>query len=250
MRRSIALMAMFSLAVAACGGDDGGEGAAACDAFIAIDQAFTLDEDLEAGTVALEDFVAAAPDNVASEVEPLIPFLKDDVEAALESDELAAAEAAGDAYALDNCGDTRVDVEGFNFAFPGMPSELEAGRVAFNLTNQTQTDEAHEALLLRKNDGVTETPHDILSSALGASISVDATLEALEQFTLVAVGFVEPEGGDTQDVFVADLEPGEYIVACLLPVNSADLLEAYFAGEELEGSSHFDAGMFAEFTVK
>jgi hypothetical protein len=44
--------------------------------------------------------------------------------------------------------------------------------------------------------------------------------------------------------------PGEYILACLLPVNSSELIEAYFAGEEVEGTYHFQSGMFVELTVR
>ena len=51
-------------------------------------------------------------------------------------------------------------------------------------------------------------------------------------------------------MFAADLEAGEYIFVCALPLNGAEFLEAYFAGEELEVPSHFEAGMLAEFTVR
>ena len=119
----------------------------------------------------------------------------------------------------------------------------------FNLTNQTQTDEFHEALLLRKDDGVTETAHDTLAAGLGGPLSVDTALAALEPFELVGGALVEPDGGDSQDAFVVDLEPGEYIVVCLLHADSPELIEAYFAGEEVEGIRHFDHGMFAELTV-
>lgn len=267
MRRSIAIMAVFSLAALACGDDDNGaadagaaaadgsaedaaaDDTAACDAWVAATRAIDIDEDLEAGIAALEDVVATAPDDVAAAVEPVIPLLREDPAAALESEEALAADRAADDWSLDACGEARIDLEAVNFAFAGVPSEVDAGRVAFDLTNGTQTDEFHEALLLRENDDVAESPHDALAAGLGDTVSAAGTMAALEPFTLVGIGFVEPAGGDTEDVFVADLEPGEYIVACLLPADSADLVERYFAGEEIDGMRHFDHGMFAEFTV-
>ena len=255
---AIVLVALAALAVA-CGGDDGGDSTAttaatdataACDAFVAYSQAFDINEDLEAGIASLKDFAAAVPEDVAAAVEPLISRLEEDPEAVFESEGPVPGDTEADQYALENCGDTRVDIEAYNFAFVGMPSELEAGRVAFNMVNRTQTGEFHEALLLRQDDGVTETANDQLVEALGEPISVEATINALEQFSFLAIGFVQPEGLDPEDVFVADLEPGRYILACLLPERSPELLDAYFAGEEITGSRHSELGMFVEFTVK
>ena len=257
---ALVAVAAASLLLAGCGDNDGGDGGdgggdsaattAACDAFVAFSQAFDIDEDLEAGIASLKDFAAAAPEDVAADVEPLISRLEEDPEAVFESEGAVPGDTEADQYALENCGDTRVDIEAYNFAFVGMPSELEAGRVAFNMINRTQTGEYHEAILLRQHDGVAETANDQLVEALGEPISVEATINALEQFSFVAVGLVEPEGLDTEDVFVADLEPGRYILTCLLPQESSETLDAYFAGEEITGSRHSDLGMFVEFTVK
>ena len=258
---ALVAVAAASLLLAGCGDNDGGDGGdgggdsaattAACDAFVAFSQAFDIDEDLEAGIASLKDFAAAVPEDVAAAVEPLISRLEEDPEAVFESEGPVPGDTEADQYALENCGDTRVDIEAYNFAFVGMPSELEAGRVAFNMINRTQTGEYHEAILLRQHDGVAETANDQLVEALGEPISVEATVNALEQFDFVAVGLVEPEGLDTEDVFVADLEPGRYILTCMLPQESSKLLDAYFAGEEITGKNrHSDLGMFVEFTVE
>src|SRR3990172_4098523 len=265
----LAVVTGLALVAAACGGDDdGGDGngddvpvatddgsvegdaTAACDAFVAYSQAFDIDEDLEAGIASLKDFAAAVPEDVAAAVEPLISRLDEDPEAVFESEGPVPGDTEADQFALENCGDTRVDIDAYNFAFVGMPSELEAGRVAFNMVNRTQTGEYHEALLLRQDDGVAETAHDQLVEALGEPISVEATINALEQFSFLSVAFLQPEALDPEDVFVADLEPGRYILACLLPVESSELLDAYFGGEEITGSRHSELGMFVEFTVK
>ncbi|MCZ7528629.1 MAG: hypothetical protein M5U14_21000 [Acidimicrobiia bacterium] len=249
-RRWVAGTACLLLVLAACGDDDesasGDENtAAACDAFVAIDEA-TFVEDFEGIIAAIEDFVATAPDDVAAAVEPLLPLLRSDPDAVDESEELAAAEGASDEWAWDNCADPQIEVEALNFAFSGMPSEIDAGRVGFRLVNATQTDEFHEALVLRKGDDVAGSPSAALISALGDEVSVDNTFGAFAEFTLVGGGLVDPEG---DDIFVVDLEPGEYVLACLLPVGSAELLEAYFSGEHVEGEYHIHQGMFAEFTV-
>jgi hypothetical protein len=244
-----AVMALAGLA--ACGDDDGGgDTAAACDAFVAIDREISINEDFEAGVAAIQTFTDAAPDDVADQMQPLVELLEQDPEAAFESEELVMAETAADRYALDNCGDTTVELEAVNYAFTDAPSEVDAGRVAFSLTNHSQTDEAHEALLLRKNDDVTGSAHDAVASALGDQpVSVETPFGAFEGFSLVGASVAEPPGGDAEDVFVVDLDPGEYILVCMLPVGSAELGEAYFMGEQIDADYHFEEGMFAEFTV-
>jgi hypothetical protein len=233
----------------ACG-DDAGAASEVCDAFVAIDRELSINEDLEAGIAALEAFVDAAPDDVAADVEPLIPLLREDPEAAFESEELAVADAAADDFALENCHDARIDIEAVNFAFSGVPDEVDAGRIAFTITNHTQTDELHEALLLRKNDDVEGSAREVLAAALNdRPVSIETTLASFEQFALVGGGLVEPPGGDGFDVFVVDVEPGEYVLVCLLPENSAERIDPYFSGEEVDGRYHFHHGMFAELTV-
>lgn len=250
MRRFVTVLATLTMPFTACGdyGDDDNT-AAACDAYVAVDQAFFVDEDLEAGLAALQDFHDNAPDEVAAEVEPFVTRLREDGAAGLESEERVPAETAADDYAFENCGDTDVELSAVDYAFSGAPSELDAGRVALHLTNDTQTNEVHEALLLRKKDGVAGTAHEALSRGLGDAISVDDTLAAFEPFSMVGGGFAEPTGGDTEDVFLVDVEPGEYILVCLLPIDTAQNLEPYFGGEEIEAERHLERGMFTEISV-
>lgn len=243
--RWVALLAVITGVMPACGGDDGV--AATCDAIVAVDEAITVAEDPEAATNALQDLVLAAPDEVAEAVEPLLALMRQDPGPAMESAELATAEAAVDGYAVDSCGDTTIEIEAMNFNFSGMPATVDAGRVVFDVTNASQTGEFHEAVLLR-SDG-DSSPAEVLEAALDGPVSAEATMGALQDFSLVAAAFVEPDGGDTEDAFVADLEPGRYILVCLLPVNSQELIEPYFGGEAVEGTRHFDVGMYAEFTV-
>jgi hypothetical protein len=244
---TIGILLVALAATAGCGDDDN-ESAAACDAWVDVERAINVDEDLAAAIDALDAFVDAAPDDVADDVDPIIEMLRDDPAAAFESPELTTAESAGDDYVFDNCGDTVVEVEAVNFAYSGVPDTIDAGRVVFELTNHSATGEFHEALLLR-NDDSTTTSHDVLAAGLTDPITAANTFEAIAPFTIVAISIVEPDGGDTADVLAADLTPGDYIIACLLPVDSPELLEQYFNGDEVAGHRHFDEGMFAEFTV-
>lgn len=249
-RRTTGVIVTLALAATATAcGDDEDDTAEACDAWVDVERAFNIDEDLPGGITALEAFVEDVPSDVSDDVEPLITMLRDDPEAAFESDEIIAAESVGDDYALGNCGDTVVEVDAVNYAYTGIPTTIDGGRVVFELTNHSQTGEFHEALLLRRDDDDTTTAHDVLAAGLSDPITVTNTFEALAPFTIVAISLVEPDGGDTTDVFVADLTPGDYILACLLPVDSPDLLGDYFNGEEIAGERHFDEGMFTEFTV-
>lgn len=241
---------LLAIAAATACGSDGDTDAAACDAFVAIDREMSVNEDVEAGIAAIETFAAEVPDDIARDVEPLLTLLREDPEAAFESEELANAETTTDDWALEHCTDTRVELDAINFGFTGAPERIDAGRVGFAITNHTQTDEVHEALLLRKNDDVEGSAHDVLAAALdGRPLSVETTLGAFAQFELVGGGLVEPPGGDGYDVFVVDLAPGEYIVACLLPEHSAELVDAYFEGEHVDSTYHFAHGMFVELTV-
>lgn len=248
-RSRVAAMVGLSVlggAMVACGADSGGgDVVAACDAIVAIDQAVTVREDIEGGIEALKAFAAAAPEDVAARVEPAIAALDQDPEAAMESEEVVTAEDAFDAYALDHCADTRVDVTATDYAFAGIPAEIDAGRVVFDLVNESESGEAHEAIVLRRKDGVEESAHDILARATPTGIA--SLSEMFEKFTIVDVGWTPPD--DTEDVFVADLEPGAYVVTCMLPEDSADNLEAYFAGQDVQTPRHFDKGMFTAFTV-
>jgi hypothetical protein len=245
---ALLISAALAAAVTGCGNDED-DTAAACDAWVDVERAFNIDEDLAGGITALDTFVDAVPSDVSDDIEPLIAMLRENPEAAFESAEIITAESAGDDYAVENCGDTVVEVEAVNFAYTGIPETIESGRVVFNLTNNSQTGEFHEALLLRTNDDTTTSAHDVLAAGLTEPVTAANTFEALAPFTLVATSLVEPAGGDTDDVFLADLDPGNYILACLLPVDSPDLLEAYFNGEEVDAQRHFSEGMFAEFTV-
>jgi len=76
-------------------------------------------------------------------------------------DEVNEASGTVHAYDVDNCGWNVVDVAASNYAFDGLPDELPAGETSFELTNDA--DEVHELVLLKKNDGVTQSAEELLA---------------------------------------------------------------------------------------
>ena len=153
-----------------------------------------------------------------------------DFEKHFESPEAKAAEAQVHAYDLDNCGWTKVDTNAVEYAFEGIPATLEAGVTSFELRNSGK--EQHELRLLKKKAGVTESFDEILK--------LDQE-EGQKKVEPVASSFAAQ--GEA-DYGVAELEAGEYVVACFLPVG--------FTGQgppPENAPPHVSQGMKAEFTV-
>jgi hypothetical protein len=237
-------LALAGLLATACGDDDdvadaigttgtnGGEGAGpaalnaeACDAYAALaagmvgdpstmaEPAATLAEALaddlrDAGT-SLAEAVAAGPD-------------------ALGTPEFTAAWAAvGDAV-YDGCQATsRLDVTGVDFGFEGLPATVPAGRTAIRFTNGTTSGEMHELLLMRRNEGTTESVEELL--ALGPD-------QLMEKLTMAGVAFAD--SADATSVLLADLAPGAYVAVCMIPVGGGET-----------GDPHAAHGMVAELEV-
>jgi hypothetical protein len=182
-----------------------------------------------------DDVVAAAPEELAGDV----GLLSDAVDELAASGDFAAfeqpdVEAASDnlhAFDLENCGWSTQQVTASDYAFEDVPEELSAGPTSFELTNDGE--ELHELVLVRKNDGVTASADELL--ALPEE-------EALSQVTPVGSPAFAAQGED--DYLVADLEPGDYIGLCFIPVGTTS--------EEApppEGPPHAMQGMVSEFTV-
>ncbi len=143
-----------------------------------------------------------------------------------------------DDYLLANCEVAEVAVTGTEYKFEGLDEPLEVGKTAFNFTNEGG--EEHELILLRFNDGVTQSLEEL------------AQLPPEEAFTKVeAKGFaMAPPGGS--DLAFVDLEPGRYGALCFFTVGSTPeaLAAAKESGQEIDGPPHFTQGMLAEFTVE
>ncbi|MGH9188090.1 MAG: hypothetical protein ACRD0U_20150, partial [Acidimicrobiales bacterium] len=117
-------------------------------------------------------------------------------------------------------------VTAVDYAFEDLPTSLEAGPTVVELTNDG--DEAHELVLFRKNDGVTQPAEELLA------------LPDEEAFELVAfVQGSEPIDPGKRSSTVFDLEAGDYVAVCFLPVGGSG-----------DGPPHFTEGMFTEFSVE
>lgn len=247
------LVIALALVVAACGDDDddasGDEVAAFCDAGVAVNTTFTEE-------FAAVDFENAPPEeleqtfaDIASRLEPLLTRaeqaatddLQDEVETAVagarqsletgeEPDDPAYDRAVRtiDEFLIAECDLQTHDVTADEYAFDGVPDEVDAGIVVFDLANEGE--ELHEMQLFRINDDVDESVEDLLAQGEAALASV----------TPVGGPFAEP--GDRAATFIG-LEPGRYGAVCFIPVGTTP------DTEDADGPPHFTEGMFAEFTV-
>jgi hypothetical protein len=268
-RTLLAVAAVAVLGLTACGDDDDDDAAAGADeppaapasdtgtdAYCAASLAFesapqpeidfesATEEEIAAGMKAyasdvlqpaMADIVATAPDELADEAEQFTALVDEFAAtgdpSAFETPEVAAITATAHAYDLTNCGWESVDVAATDYAFAGLPAELDAGVVSLEMRNHGE--ELHELLLLRKNDGVTETAEEIL-----------ALTEEEGQVLTTTVGTSAFAAPGAEDFLVAELEPGNYVAVCFVPVGATST-----DGPPPDGPPHAMEGMYTEFTV-
>jgi uncharacterized cupredoxin-like copper-binding protein len=157
----------------------------------------------------------------ASAVQPL---LKGDADS-FSSDDSFAAYGRFLGQAVDSCDLPTQKITAVDYAFQGAPDSVDAGTVAFDLTNQSK-DEDHEMVILRKAEGTTESWDQLLQ------LPDD---QAETKTVYVASAQAAPGQSSTA---VAKLTPGSYAMVCFLPVGGAE-----------DGAPHFTKGMVHEFTV-
>lgn len=269
-RRLLSLLLVVALAsaIGACGDDedaaDGrtGTSVAAADGDLATYCATTLEiETLQEPEI---DFEAMSSDEAAqaaaryasdelvpraekaratapAEVRPEIDVLADAVAhiaetgdfATFQQPEVEAASAAAHAYDVEHCGWQTVAVRAVEYEFEGIEDSYEAGPISFEVTNAGA--ELHELVLLRKKEGTSESYEQLLEMP-----------EAEAQTKLDTVGGTFVERGET-GYFVADLDGGEYLAVCFIPVGlTSDGAES---GEQPKGPPHFTRGMRTIFSV-
>lgn len=223
-----------------------GDEAAFCDAVVETDVQFAAmqgpDGDPAAVTASLEAVESSAPDELADQT----AFVIEEANAMLAgagaeegpSEEFNANYGEMVAWMANNCGFPVVNVTAEDYAFEGIPETVAAGETLISFTNTG--DEAHELLLLHKNEGVTETFDEIL--ALGEE-------EGQALVTQAAGTFAMPGG---EGWTTSRLESGEYVAICFVPVGmTPEAMEAAeTGGAEPEGPPHFTEGMIREFTVE
>jgi hypothetical protein len=193
-------------------------------------------EDPSAAGPAFEALVAAAPADLKATVEDVIAHAQDGPG----SPDFDTPYAEMITFVKENCGFTDVSLTTSEYAFGGLPTELAAGPAVFTVQNIGE--EFHEVLVMRKNDGVTETAEEIL--ALPEE-------EAMTKATMVGAAFGAPGGTSFTTM---DLEAGDYIAVCFLPQGATPELMAQMTGPESSlppgaGPPHAMAGMVQEFTV-
>lgn len=241
-KKWLVLLAVAGLALVGCDDDDengaddndNGEEAAAelseefCQANVDAEAAASA-EDPEALQSAIDAAQASAPEDLVDEVETVADGFATDPEAAFEDPAVQEAITALDEAVLDGCGFEVVEVDAQDYEFQGVPDTIEAGTIAFEFSNAPDA-EPHEMVVLRINEGVTESAEEILQLP---------EEEGMTKATPVAFAFAS--AGETDASFV-ELESGDYFMACFIPTGSTDETDG-------EGPPHFVEGMLTEFTV-
>jgi hypothetical protein len=270
---TIGALAVLALALGACGGeerqgaDDGRSKAAAgeleeyCAATLAIE---TAQSDVDFETLTPEQQAEQSKKFATETLRPLADRInaaaperiKEDLEVADRS--LAEAERTGDftaafrqpdkfaafnrlhAFDLESCGWERVDVTAAEYRFDGVPASIPAGETSFEFENQGK--EAHEMVLFRRKDGEAMTFDQILA--------IEDQSEAEKHMDFIAGTGGDP-GSDEPLYAVTDLQAGDYVMVCFIPVGSTPeaLRAAQEASKPIEGRPHFTEGMKAELKV-
>lgn len=237
-RQLLIAVAASMLLLGACGSDDdsGADSAAACDAWIAADDAvigylFTGQGDADSVNAAIDTAIEVAE----PEIEQTLIDLKASAQPQFADPESEGSdetlELYGDtiAWAGDNCDVDTLDVTAVDYGFDGVPDELPTGYHVVTFSNGGQ--EQHEMFALRFNDGTTESLEEI------------AELPEEEVFTKISpvnATWAPPGGSDTVSWNLS--EPGRYAIVCFIPVGSVGETEG-------DGPPHFTQGMVQEFTV-
>ncbi|MGI9609813.1 MAG: hypothetical protein ACR2NL_05925, partial [Acidimicrobiia bacterium] len=191
----------------------------------------------EALVAAVDSALASAPEEIVADVEVMAAFAQSGGQGDFE--EFDAASTRVVTWVSGNCASTAVEVTGVDYQYENFPETIEAGFTSITLNNEGM--ELHEAAVLRVNDGVDESAEELLAMP-------EEEVETLVTFE--GAVFADP-GASGVDIF--DLsEPGDYIVACFVPVGAtpeaAEAAEG--GGTEPDGPPHFTQGMFDEFTVE
>lgn len=213
------------------------EAAAFCEAELGVEAA-TNSEDPDAIEPAIETAIAAATDDVR----PLLEAVVAAFETGPESPEFEASYTELLEWIKSNCGYAQLNVTASEYAFGGIPAELNAGPTIVSLANTGE--EVHELGLVRVNDDVTLTLEELLATPE----------EDSDQYvTYVGSAFAFPDDIGT---LLIDLTPGHYVAICNLPEHADPEMIAQMTGPDPSappgnnfGPQHHTLGMVQEFTV-
>jgi hypothetical protein len=151
-----------------------------------------------------------------------------------------------------------ITVTAFEYGFGDLPTSVPAG-TSLALTNIGA--DLHEMILVRKNDGVTETWDELIAlpeeEAFQKATALGPLFAAPGEAAAIGIGATGPE---PMTAITVELE-GDYIALCFIPQGMTELPDfgtealsspgASAAGEPAppEGPPHFVLGMRQEFTV-
>lgn len=205
-----------------------------CKTYLSINKVINAEEpDTAKLNKLLDRAIDQAPSEIADAVETAAVAIQDDPDAAFEDPAVGEAVGEVDAFAAENCADEQIDVTLEDYAFTGMPDEIEKGTVAFNLANEGT--ELHEMIVFRiKGDATVEELLELSDE------------EASKKVTEIGGGFAPP--GESSVTILPLKKTGRYVALCFLPVGSTDEASAEAAGEA-GAPPHFIEGMLAEFEV-
>jgi hypothetical protein len=202
-----------------------------CKTWVAVDSAEEGPSDKQ-----LEKLRDTAPPEIADTVDAAVTQFEEEGEDAFEDDAFIALLAEVDQFVIDNCGYQQITVRMQDFAFEGLPEEVEKGTVAFSVLNEGE--ELHEFVVLRlKGDA---TLDDLLE------LPEDAAEEDFEELVseVPGGGFAFP--GDSDLALVKLKKTGTYVAICFIPVGSTPETADEEGGS---GPPHFTEGMVTEFEV-
>jgi hypothetical protein len=174
-----------------------------------------------------------APDPIKADVETLLALAHQGAStgdsATFTSQDLQTADRNIDQYMLRECGYGQIAITATDDAYHGVPATVATGAVALTLDNQGR--DAHQVLIVRINDGVTEPFSTLLD------------LPAHQRMqSAAALGSVEVDPGQVGTLFLR-LAPGRYGVADFLSQGSASL------DAPGSGDPNYLLGLHAELTV-
>jgi hypothetical protein len=174
------------------------------------------------------------PDEVADDIKTLVAAVHElaetgDFESTFGDPKIDAASLRTHDFDREHCGWKRVDVMAKEYAFEGIPATLDAKVTTFEFSNKGK--EEHEFVLLRKNEGVSESFDELLK--------LD---ESESRSKVTGVANTQANPGD-RDYVVADLTPGDYMAICFISKGTTS------DEHQGDGPPHFTMGMKHEFSV-
>jgi hypothetical protein len=174
-----------------------------------------------------------APEPIKADVEKLLALAHQGASngdsATFTSEDLQTADRNIDQYMLRTCGYGQISITATDDAYQGVPATIGSGAVGLTLNNRGR--EAHQVLIVRIDDGVTEPFSTLLD------LPPDQRMQ-----TAAALGSIEVDPGQVGTLFLR-LAPGRYGVGDFLSQGSTSL------DAPGSGDPHYLLGLHGEFTV-